>query len=156
MRKRRTISARSRMRTALHRRHLTRALAEGASCEASDELTLRADQLTSEHHRSVLARSLRRTVTEVIQPVRLPGPAVRAERAAVREAADAITELIRRLESPRPVHPQGMALSEQIITSADSPLYNRTAPGTLRRAVRAATVALDRQTVSSHEFDLAV
>ena len=58
----------SRVRTAVHRGRLTRALAEGADSSASPELALRARQLTSERNRRTLARGLRRTIAEARQP----------------------------------------------------------------------------------------
>ena len=66
-------------------------------------------------------------------------------------------EMIKRLGSPIPVQPQGVALLTRILTNADgsSPLYNASEPGTLRRTIRGATAALDAQPARSHEFALA-
>jgi len=46
----------------------------------------------------------------------------------------------------------------RILTNVDgnSPLYNASEPGTLRRMIRGATAALDAQPARSHEFVLAV
>ena len=57
-----------RAQVAAHRRSLTRELSEGATPASSPELTLRAEQLTSDHKRRVLARSLRRTIHEALHP----------------------------------------------------------------------------------------
>lgn len=151
-------SLRLRMRTAVHRAGLTHALAAGADPDTNDELALRARQLTSQRNRRALARSLERTVAEAHQP-----PMTRArvvsiiDRAAVLDAEDAIAEMITRLRGSGPVRPQGLAMLERILTNADrSPLYNRAEPGALRRAICAATAALDARPSQSHEFVLAV
>ena len=66
--------------------------------------------------------------------------------------------MIERLGSPSPVQPQGMAFHTRILTNADgnSPLYNASEPGTLRRMIRSAAAVLDAQPARSHEFVLAV
>ena len=65
-------------------------------------------------------------------------------RGAVLDAQGAIGTMIERLDSPRPVCAEGMAMVEQIITNADcSPLYNASEPRTLRRQILVATQALD-------------
>ena len=57
-----------RLHTAVHGGELTRALAEGADPNASDELALRARQLTGERNRTMLARSLRGVIAEAHDP----------------------------------------------------------------------------------------
>jgi hypothetical protein len=79
------------------------------------------------------------------------------DRRAVLEAEGAITEMIERLQSPRVVRPQGMALLERLLTNAGrSPLYNPSGPGALRGAVHAAMGGLDPLPAQSHQFDLGV
>jgi hypothetical protein len=147
-----------RIRTARHRAKLTHALAAGADPDANDELALRARQLTSQRNRRALARTLRRTVAEAHQPAITRATVLSIiNRAAVLDADDAIADMIKRLRSPCPVRPEGMAMLEWILTNADrSPLYNRTEPGALRRVIGVATAALDAQPSQSHEFRLAV
>jgi hypothetical protein len=149
------ISLSSRVRTAVHREKLTRALAEGAESSASRELELRARQLTSERNRRTLARSLRRTLAEARRPALTRARVVIIERAAVLDAEAAIAEMIERLRNPDPVRAEGMALLERILTHADSsPLYNKSEPGALRRMIGVATSALDVDPSRSHEFGL--
>ena len=128
----RTRRLRTRMRVALHRSELTRALAEGADPTASDELALRAGQLTSARSRRTLARSMRRTIDDARRPPLARSSAVIIQRGAVLDAEDAIRTMIARLGSGRPVRAEGMARAERILTNADaSPLYR---PGRARGA----------------------
>ena len=148
---------RARLRAALRRSELTRALAEGADPTASAELALRAGQLTSARNRGTLARTMRRTIDEAHRPPLARSRAVIIRRGAVLEAEDAITTMIARLISAKPVRAQGMAIAERILTNADgSPLYNPAEPGALQREITVATVAMERADRSqSHEFLLA-
>jgi len=153
---RRAYSLRLRLRTSVRRAKLTRSLAEGADPGASDELALRAQQLTSERNRKMLARSLRRSIAEAHRPARTRGVASIIDRRAVLDAEPAIAELIEHLLEPRPVQAAGMAMVELILTNADrSPLYNPSEPGALRQTIRVATATLERQPVGSHQFTLA-
>jgi hypothetical protein len=149
-------SPRVRMRTALQRAELTRALAEGADPNARPELALRAAQLTSERSRRVLARSLRRTIAEAHEPALTRSRVVIIRRSAVLDAEGAINAMIERLGSSEPVRAEGMAIAERILTNAElSPLYNSSEPGTLRRVVGVATAAMDPEPSQSHEFPIA-
>ena len=153
---RRANAFRLRLRATWHRARLTRALAEGADPSASADLALRARQLTSARTRRTLARSLRRTIAEAHQPARTRSAVPIIDRGAVLDAEAAIAEMIERLLSPWPVHPEGMATLERILTNAEgSPLYNLSAPGALRQVIRGATAALDGHSSRSHEFALA-
>ena len=153
----RTRRLRTRMRVALHRGELTRALAEGADPTASDELALRAGQLTSARSRRTLARSMRRTMDDARRPALARSSAVIVQRGAVLDTEDAIRTMIARLGSGRPVRAEGMARAERILTNADaSPLYNPAELGALQREIMAATAAMDRpDRHKSHEFLLA-
>jgi hypothetical protein len=147
-----------RIRTAVHRVPLTRALAEGAEPSASEELGLRAGQLASDRQRRSLARTLRRTINEARKPRLARARMAMVRRSAVLDAEGAISAMIDRVTSPVPVCPQGMAMAEMILNNADrSPLYTPTEPGTLRHAVNRATEAMDRSPApqSAHEFPLA-
>ncbi len=65
-------------------------------------------------------------------------------RAAVIDAADAIDVLVKRLHSPEPVAPEGVALVERMLSDGGwSPLYNDGSPGALRQLVILATAALE-------------
>ena len=145
--------ARTRVGVALHRKGLTRALAEGAETNASEALALRAAQLTSEHHRRALAQTLRRTLAEAHRPRigRSAGRIIRPR--AVFEARDSIESMIERLSSSERVSAAGMARLERILTNADnSPLYNSSSPGALARELTAATDAMESGVSDSHEF----
>jgi hypothetical protein len=153
----RTRRLRARVHAMLRRGELTRALAEGADPTASDELALRAGQLTSTRNRRTLARAMRRTIDEAHRPPLARARAVIIRRGAVLEAEDAIKTMIARLSSGQPVRAQGMAMAERILTNADaSPLYNPAEPAALQREITAATAAMERADRSqSHEFLLA-
>jgi hypothetical protein len=128
---------------------LTRELSEGASPASSPALALRAEQLTSEHRRRTLARSLRHAVNEALHP--LPRRALfgLARRRAVLDAQDAIDVLVKRLRSPEPVAAEGVALIERMLSDgAWSPLYNAGPAGALRRLVVVATSALEPAVVN--------
>jgi hypothetical protein len=110
---------RLRLRAAVHRTKLTRALAEGVDPDAGDELALRARQLTSERARKAFAHTLRRTIAEAHLPASTRARVSIIDGGAVRDAEDAIAGLIERLLSPLPVRAQGVALLERILTNAD-------------------------------------
>jgi len=145
------------IRTALHRDDLTRALAEGVDPAISDQLSLRAAQLTAPRSRRLLTRSLRRTIAEAYKPAMSRSRAAIIDRAAVLDAEDAITAMIDRVTSSRPVRAEGMAIADRMLTNAErSPLYNAGEPGSLRRVIRAATAAMDPDDTRSHEFSIGV
>ena len=154
--KRRAHTLPVRMRAALNRREITRALAEGVDPMTRDELSLRADQLTSTRTRATLARAMRRTIAEAHKPAMTRSRVLIIRRGAVLQAEDAITALIERLTDHEPVRAEGMAIAERILTNADrSPLYNDSEPGSLRRLITLATTALDPPPAQSHEFPFA-
>jgi len=149
-------SLRLRLRTAVHRTKLTRALAEGVDPSADDELALRARQLTSDRSRKALARSLRRTIAEAHLPASTRARVSIIDRGAVLDAEAAIAGMIEPLLSPLPVQAEGVAMLERILANVDrSPLYNRSERGALRQMIRDATAALDRWPSRLHEFPLA-
>jgi hypothetical protein len=90
---------RARIRSSLRRSELTRALAEGADPSSSDELAVRAGQLTSARSRRSLARAMRRTIDEAHRPPLARSRMVIIRRGAVLEAEDAIRTMIARLDS---------------------------------------------------------
>ena len=133
-----------RAHVAVHRRSLSHQLADGADPRSSEQLALRASQLTSDRRRRTLARSLRRTVHEARHPAPRRVMFGLVRRAAVIDAADAIDVLVKRLHSPEPVAPEGVALVERMLSDGGwSPLYNDESPGALRQLVILATAALE-------------
>jgi hypothetical protein len=145
-----------RLRVAVDRDLLNRSLAEGAAPTRTPMLALRAAQLTSKRNRKRLARTLRRSLDEVRRrPLTRTGVVI-VRRAAVLEAEDALITMIERLISPEPVHVQGMAIAERIVSDAVwSPLYNPAEPASLRRLVLVATAAMDPGPESAHELPIA-
>jgi hypothetical protein len=149
-------SLRLRVRVAARRDRLNRELADNADPHSSPELALRASQLTSDRRRKQLARTLSGFVEDANHPRLTRPPVVTINRAAVRDAEDAIITMITRLDDAEPVDPRGMAIAERIITDgADSPLYRYGQPGALRALVLTATAALDSSPAASHEWPLA-
>jgi hypothetical protein len=132
-----------------HRRSLTRELSEGANPASSPALTLRAEQLTSERRRRSLARALRHTVQEAVHPTPRRASFGLVRRAGVIDAKDAIDTLVKRLRSPEPVAPEGVALIDRMLSDGGwSPLYNAVPAGALRRLVLLATAALEPVSLS--------
>jgi hypothetical protein len=146
-----------RVRVAVGRRALTRALSEGADPVSSPELSVRAVQLTSSRNRKQVARTLRRTISESHRPALTRSRVVIIRRAAVLDAEDALKVMIERLGNSEPVRAEGMAIAERILTDADwSPLYSPAEPGELRRLVRVATAAMGTRDPSTHDFPIAL
>jgi hypothetical protein len=147
----------TRIHEATKRGAFTRDLAAGADPLARPELAPRAAQLISRRERTIMARSLRRTLQDAhASRLTLGGPAL-IRRGAVRHSEDVITAVVKRLDGPHPVSPRGMAQIRRLITNADnSPLYNNTAPGALRQAMSTVLCALepDRGSSPDHEFSL--
>ena len=132
-----------RLQVAVRRAALTRRLAEGEDPAATAQLGLRAHQLTTARTRSALARSLRRVIQEAQSPT-LHRPFSIVSRGAVLGAVEEIDLLVKRLHSPEPVAPRGMALVAELLTDGgSSPLYGSSDPGVLRRLVILNTTALD-------------
>jgi len=102
----------------------------------------RAHELTSDRHRLALARAVARTERD-LSPALLPGASP-----LNRVAARPHTELFRRLSDrlsalDRPVTPQAVLQVEELLTSADSPLYARERASELPRSLLASLRALD-------------
>jgi hypothetical protein len=138
-----------RVRVAIRRDALTRALAEGAPAAASAELTLRASQLSNLRRRHQLAGSWRKAVKEARQPASNFAYAPLVRRRAVIDADDAIKALIVRLSNNEPVAVQGMAMLDRLTTDgASSPLFAPAEPGALTRELIVATKAMDEEPVA--------
>ena len=127
-----------RMRVLMQRTRLDRALAEGTDPMLSDELMLRAGQLTGANYRRALAD----TFDEVIciaegQSPRLTSSPPLARR-EVRAARAALLDLSRSLREDAPVNPAGVALAERLLTDGLSPLYLESGHDALWHAARLA------------------
>ena len=130
---------------------LDRALAAGASPEASARLAARALRLTSPGYRRDLAASLRRIVAAAGEPaaVMLPCPVavpprVPFSRARIRRSAGPLASLAGQLAAPGPVPAQGVAMVSALLADGAGPLYR---PGTgdeLADVIEAAARALTR------------
>ncbi len=141
-RSRRSLAVRAQV--AAQRWSLTRELSEGADPASSPALTLRAEQLTADHTRRALARSLRHIVHEARHPAPRRYTFGLVRRAAVIDATDAIDVLVKRLRSPEPIAAEGAALTERMLSDGGwSPLYGAAPGGALRRLVVLASAALE-------------
>ena len=144
-----------RLKVAMSGYALLRELAAGASTGGSPELALRASKLVNELHRRHLAGALRRATREAHQPATTRANISIVNREAVIDAEAEVRALIDRLSGRRPVTAEGVAMVELLITDGvASPLYNDASPGTLRRQVSAATIALEIEP-DHDEFPLA-
>ena len=91
-----------------------------------------------------MARCLRLVVEQVdgafwvarVNPREIQQPAIRADR-------QALVSLIDRLENPRPVLAEGVAIAERLMTDLHSPLFAPAEPGTIRRLARHAVAAME-------------
>jgi hypothetical protein len=124
---------------------LDRALADGASPEASAELALRARLLARPRYRRDLACAVSRVLATARQAPaagrRLPVPVCRDR---VQGCADELTELIGRLQAAGPVPVRGIAKAGLLLADASGPLYRRASADDLRARVRDAADALAR------------
>ena len=125
------------------RRALDQRLAAGIGPRSDPALGLRAAQLCRRRVRRGIARRLRRTVAaaRTASSDRLGFAAL--ARSEILAEADALTDLVHRLEAARPVEAMGVALAKQLVSDANSPLAVGAEPGTLHTVVRLATMALD-------------
>jgi hypothetical protein len=131
-----------RMRTRWRRARLDDELAGGASPTASAELTLRATQLNSPVVRSRLVGALVRRLDDARQPDPDAIKVRWAQRAGIRDCADDLLALARRLGDQQPVQVCGAAMTARLLSDKASPL-NQDDGHNLRHALRAARLALD-------------
>jgi hypothetical protein len=131
-----------RIRVAVRRRALDKALARGDSPLRSDVYALRARQLVERRSRERLAEALERLVERA---ERTPSPSAIVW-LPKREIIDARTELLslaRRLRDARPVYACGVAMVSQLVCDGTGPAFTPRAGLSLRRAIAEATVALE-------------
>jgi hypothetical protein len=121
---------------------LDRLLAAGASPWASDELTLRARNLTTARSRKRVAGALAgvRSTAEKATPGFTA--AVRPRSEDVLEASAVIASIERRLRAPGPVAAQGMAQIRLLLIDGNGPLYRPSNPSALTDCLHAAAAAL--------------
>ena len=118
-------------------------LAHGADPASDRALELRADRTCSVTNRQRLARALERVVRDARQPAPLIRPQVPVRRAAIRDCAQDLEALIRRLRDGEPVDPRGIALTDRLLTDGASPLYYDAGGPSLSYTIRSARLALD-------------
>jgi len=141
------------LRVAFSHDSLDGALARGVDPTGGPLLAARAAQLERRRHRDTLARTLRRTVDEALQP-RPPvrSTAALSARAQVRADADDVLALADRLDGPQPACVTGIALAQRLVTHAvASPLYADCAPDVLGRLARQAIASMDEPRLTVKE-----
>ena len=131
---------------------LDRALAEGASPEASTSLAARAAQLTSTGFRRDLAASVRRILVAAgppALPVAAHAPLGSTRRLSVplrttriRRSAPLLAEVASRLTGPGPVPVRGVAMVAELLADGAGPLYNEAARDDLGALAERAATAL--------------
>ena len=145
----------TRARTRWRRGKLDEQLARGIDPETSDELRLRAAQLSSHSGRAHLANALVERLGEARGP-NLGAFRVRTRRQddAIREAADDLNALVARLREERPVEIRGAARAARLLYGKDSPLHRDSGPD-LKDALRTARAALDASAPETHGVAMA-
>ena len=131
----------ARLQARLSASRLDHEVEAGAMVVPGTPLAAHVARLTSVKQRQALARGLRRAVDATDSPghgVRAPFPIHSGRIAASRAEIDQITSL---LESPRPVHPRGMARLRMLLTDGTGPLYDG-GSGSLAAELRAVAAAL--------------
>ena len=128
----------------LARRHaLDYQLAAGVDPRCDPALGVRAAQLCRGRVRRGIARRLRRTIAAARTAKSDRFGSAPLARSEILAEADALMDLVHRLEAPQPVEAMGVVLARQLVSDANSPLSVGADPGTLHMVVRLATVALD-------------
>src|SRR4051812_73592 len=119
---------------------LDRALANGASPEASVALELRARTLISPNTRLALLSNVETLVTITQRPAPLGSRWAIVSTARVRRVATELDRLAAALSEPRPAAVRGIALVRMLLTDGDSPLYGSAvgAVGDLQSAIQLA------------------
>jgi hypothetical protein len=126
----------------LRRSSLDTRLAQGASPDEAPELAARATQLVSQRTRCGLATGIVRAVEAAAERSGSFSSSAPLNRQEIQSARAELLQLAEDLRSPGPLQPRGVALTEQLLTHGDSPLYGPSIEGSLRDAVRHARTAL--------------
>lgn len=127
---------------------LDRQLAAGRPPESSPLLAARARLIVSLPRRTAMAGNWQRVLTRatgrraaISRTAPLAAAPIRAQE--IIAAANAIEELVTRLEAPLPVPARGVAMATVLLTDAGSPVYSRRSPVSLDAALDAAIAQLD-------------
>ena len=130
-----------RLRTWWRRDRLDEQLANGTDPRTSAELTLRADQLSSDAEPVRLADAIEHVLRESREPPTSSHLLVR--RRQVYECADELLALADRLRDDQPIDVRGVAMTALILSDGRGPLYYERASVPLPEALRSARLALD-------------
>ena len=141
---RRRPNLRVRLRARWNAAELDESLAAGADPMASQELTLRAEQLVEPARPTEFARTLELIVRQVAtggsSPV--PGPTI-LRREPIARNRPALLALARRLRDDGLHCLRGLAMADRLISYGDSPLYMGLGPLQLRYRIAEVMAALD-------------
>lgn len=133
-----------RVRVAAKRDELDRALAAGVDPAAGPELAFRAGRLVRERDRRGLAGCLRLVIAQADGSPWLTRASSREiRRGEILADRPSLVSLIERLESPRPVVAEGVAIAERLLTNLHSPLFDWAEPGTIKRLACRAVSAME-------------
>ena len=122
---------------------LDRALAAGASPDATVHLALRAQALVGSSVRRDLARSLARLMDRSTRRVVRGSASIPLCRDRVSDASVDLQLLIDQLAGPGPVSARGVARVRALLGDGAGPLYNKANTEDLRAQVRLTIEALD-------------
>lgn len=131
-----------RLRVSTQASALDNALARGASPLHSPELALRARQLVEPKRRELLAHTLE-SLCEHAERATPSTTTVPLPRDEITESGESLRVLARRLRDPGPVYAAGAAMVSALLRDGTGPAFTLGAGPALRRALRAATAALD-------------
>jgi hypothetical protein len=131
-----------RLRVSTHRRLLDEELARGANPQRSGALALRARKLVGRRSREGLATGVENLLKygERAPSVTNIAPLPRRE---ILDARTLLVSLAERLRDARPVYARGAAMVSQLLRDGTGPAFSPGAGVALRRALAAATEALD-------------
>jgi hypothetical protein len=122
---------------------LTRALADGADPDASEELTHVARELVGMRMRQRLASGVDRMLRRATEPGSAWRSPVPLNRREIEDAYEELSELADRLRAAQPVPAHAVARVVLLLTEATSPLYDRFTTRSAWDLVHTARMALD-------------
>lgn len=134
---------RLRLNVRWRRQSLTRALADGADPDASEELTHVARELIGMRMRQRLAAGVDRMLRSATEPVVPWSATVPLNRREIVDAHDELSDLADRLRASEPVPVHAVARIALLLTEGSSPLYDRFATRSVWDLARTARLALD-------------
>jgi hypothetical protein len=132
-----------RLRVLLQRSRLDALIAEGADVDSSEDLALRARQLTSPRERRRLAESLDEALSIAEGYARRVSSAPPLARRDIRACRAALLQLSRALRQDDVVRPAGVVRTRELLTNGNGPFYLEAPHDALWRALRHATRALE-------------